>query len=635
MVTISESTRRTSYQPTTPTTVFPVGFPLFDNDDLRVTLDGSPFSSFTVSGTYINGIATDAAINVAGSGIIGDFVIDGYRLPRRTDQYKNGAPLKIDDHNYSLNRVEVTLQELRRDTDANTEILDEIKDDVKRAVDAANEADSSADRAELAAAAAEAAAGNNWSAFATVGAVSGVNIPAPVLFIRTAGYWSAGDGGAALYKRVSAEPSHTGKIKSLDGAWWELSEPRPNNKMFGAKVDGVRRNYTIKDTGEWGNLASFGWGTSGKTDDTVANQGLIDYVAAKGGGIGLLCAGVSVTGKITLKSGVVLIGEGGRSGTVLMLKDGANSNLVEGQNFASLWGTTSKQGIHHVGLIGVTLDGNWFNNTSGSGVAVYGYSNIFRDVSITLFRENGLMTMWNSGGPLLGVESTYDNVYVDTVGKTGIWNRGPNDSKWLACVVIDASQSTDHGFDAWKFEDFAPSRIIGCHANNRMYGAIQSYLNTNGTLSFRHNVALHDLSGGLDVTASHFEGAWYANAIFNGPSSNVDSSCHFYAPWNGLNVLIKQMIKFEGRVSGPGLGRPACVGIRLGDDDNGPNNLDYSIISSLINGCAAGTIDWTHAGNGMHVTARGYQDGGPSKIGTVPAGTITSVLIGGASDTPY
>lgn len=455
------------------------------------------------------------------------------------------------------------------------------------------------------------------------------------LFVRTSGYYAPGDGGGALYKRVTSEPSHSGKFQSSDGTWWELSEPFPNNRMFGAKVDGTRRNYTILDTGEWGNLASFGVGTSGKTDDTLANQGLIDYVYAKGGGCGYLCSGVSVTGLLTLKSGVVLVGQGGRSGTILMLKDSTNANMIEGQDFNTLWGTSSKQGIHHAGLIGVTLDGNWFNNTAGSGIAVYGYSNLFRDVTISLFREHGMMTMWNSGGPMLGVESTYDNVYIDTVGKNGIWNRGPNDSKYIACVVIDGSQSADHSFDAWRFENFSPSRIVGCHANNRMYGAIQSFTSTNGTLAFRHNVALHDLGGGLDITASHFEGAWYANAIFNGDGTNVDSSCQFYAPWNGINVIIKKMIKFEGRVSGPGAGRPNCIGIKLGDSDNGPNNLSYSIVNCLINGCSAGTLDWTYAGNGMHVTARGFQSGGPSKIGTVPAGTITSVLIGGASDSPY
>lgn len=175
MVTISESTRRTTYQPTTPTTVFPVGYPIFDNDDLRVTLDGEPFLSFTVSGTYINGIATDAAINVTGPGIIGDVVIDGYRLPRRTDQYKNGAPLKIEDHNYSLNRVEITLQELRRDTDDNTSRIDGMIDEV---TDLTERAETAASNAETANTAAQQAKDESEQARdEAVAAAAGVNLP--------------------------------------------------------------------------------------------------------------------------------------------------------------------------------------------------------------------------------------------------------------------------------------------------------------------------------------------------------------------------------------------------------------------------------------------------------------------------
>lgn len=41
--------------------------------------------------------------------------------------------------------------------------------------------------------------------------------------IRTTGYASIGDGGDALYKYSSTEPSHVGKFQSVDGAWWELS----------------------------------------------------------------------------------------------------------------------------------------------------------------------------------------------------------------------------------------------------------------------------------------------------------------------------------------------------------------------------------------------------------------------------
>lgn len=94
-------------------------------------------------------------------------------------------------------------------------------------------------RAEAAAEAAEAAAGNNWSSFDTVSSVQSANIPTPVNYLRTAGYYSAGDGGEALYKRVVSEPTHAGKIQSADGSWWELSTEYVTPNMFGAWCNGI------------------------------------------------------------------------------------------------------------------------------------------------------------------------------------------------------------------------------------------------------------------------------------------------------------------------------------------------------------------------------------------------------------
>jgi hypothetical protein len=56
----------------------------------------------------------------------------------------------------------------------------------------------------------------------------------------TAGYAATGDGGAALYKRATAEPSHTGKFQSADGAWWELAEPVVSIKMLADAQAGLQ-----------------------------------------------------------------------------------------------------------------------------------------------------------------------------------------------------------------------------------------------------------------------------------------------------------------------------------------------------------------------------------------------------------
>ncbi len=61
-------------------------------------------------------------------------------------------------------------------------------------------------------------------------------------FIRTAGYYAAGDLGGALYKKVGSEPSHSGKFAiTLAGigsvVWYALALDAVTPEMFGAKGD--------------------------------------------------------------------------------------------------------------------------------------------------------------------------------------------------------------------------------------------------------------------------------------------------------------------------------------------------------------------------------------------------------------
>lgn len=114
MVTIAPSNRITSYNPVTPTTDFPVGFPIFFDGDVGMTVNGVP-ATFTITATYTEGVSTNAVCKVAAPGVTGAVFVFGQRSPARTDQYKNGAPLSIPDHNYSLNRLTIENQEAHRD----------------------------------------------------------------------------------------------------------------------------------------------------------------------------------------------------------------------------------------------------------------------------------------------------------------------------------------------------------------------------------------------------------------------------------------------------------------------------------------------------------------------------------------
>lgn len=115
MVTITPSERFTPYSPVVPTTVFAVGFPILDNADVVLMHNGSVVAGAIVSGTYAEGVSTNAIIT-APVGLVGAVQVVGQRVPQRTSQYAAGKPLPISDHNYALNRVEMEIQETRRET---------------------------------------------------------------------------------------------------------------------------------------------------------------------------------------------------------------------------------------------------------------------------------------------------------------------------------------------------------------------------------------------------------------------------------------------------------------------------------------------------------------------------------------
>lgn len=162
-----------------------------------------------------------------------------------------GAPLPVGDPQSGVhNPKKVNLRNaLKAPLEGWTEQADRARDEADRSA-------SEADRSETARAGAEAAcdiaAGyasdavsqGNVPIYSTVIGMSAIEVPTGVLVVRENGYYSAGDGGGGVYRRVEAEPGHTGKFSTLDGAWWELERgQRPTPRNFGAKGD-----YDTDDT---------------------------------------------------------------------------------------------------------------------------------------------------------------------------------------------------------------------------------------------------------------------------------------------------------------------------------------------------------------------------------------------------
>ena len=79
--------------------------------------------------------------------------------------------------------------------------------------------------------------------------VEGTTIDSTIDHIRTAGYYQAGDGGGALYKKVSGTPTSgvgTKYIESSGGQRWEYSpDTEINAKAYGLKADNSTTETTI------------------------------------------------------------------------------------------------------------------------------------------------------------------------------------------------------------------------------------------------------------------------------------------------------------------------------------------------------------------------------------------------------
>lgn len=178
------------------------------------------------------------------------------------------------------------------------------------------------------------------TSYASVAAIQAATIPAIVAHLRTRGYRTTGDGGAALYKRSVATSAGAGRIQSADGAWWDVAEATPNVLQFGAKPDGT-------------------------ADASAAFQASIDFLGVNGGRI-IVPPGAYYCGTALVANAPVLFS----GGTVGDTSTNPNGSGVVGQHPVLYWtgaaGTTiltytpSSVGtvIFGGGIDGISFDGN-------------------------------------------------------------------------------------------------------------------------------------------------------------------------------------------------------------------------------------------------------------------------------------
>jgi hypothetical protein len=159
-----------------------------------------------------------------------------------------------------------------------------------------------------------------------------LTVPSDTTFIRPAGYNAAGDGGAALFRKVATEPSHAGKVRSADGAWWEIADDVLHVKQFGAVDDGSTRA-------------------------DIAINAAISTAFATGRAKVLITGNTYLCfGQIVLRAGVALVGD--KKATVRFSNNNNLTVPVTGDTFGP--GAVA----HGASLIDLVIDGNRANNAA-------------------------------------------------------------------------------------------------------------------------------------------------------------------------------------------------------------------------------------------------------------------------------
>lgn len=136
---IDDAERRTSYAPSSATTIFSVGFPIFDLADVIVEVDAVEIDAgtYTVTGTLVDGAYDDAIVTLDDpvSGVALDVV--GRRPPARTDNFTEGNRIPVRDFNIALSKLVAITRELYdrlQRVDPNIENAADLADQVAAAV---------------------------------------------------------------------------------------------------------------------------------------------------------------------------------------------------------------------------------------------------------------------------------------------------------------------------------------------------------------------------------------------------------------------------------------------------------------------------------------------------------------------
>jgi hypothetical protein len=236
--------------------------------------------------------------------------------------------------------------------------------------------------------------------------------------------------------------------------------------------------------------------------------------------------GIRFSDSLTDQTGTGKIECAGAGLTTLMLKSGANQDLISQTNFAALTGTNSLFGLFRGEIRGCTINGNKTHQTGTSyGIRLYGHGLEMTDVFVQEAYSDGIYTEW-------GLDSTFATPSLDLEGYfTGIrsafnngngWTfRGPHDSDFVELVLYQNG--------GWGMQVQTSSTYNG----NGHLSNINAFLNTLG------GVYSNSSLDGSQIMATTVSG--WGMLIDAGAGSHNLSAAEFSGP-TGLEVRAPSQI---------------------------------------------------------------------------------------------
>lgn len=384
------------------------------------------------------------------------------------------------------------------------------------------------------------------------------------------------------------------------GAAAQAQTINPNlSNTFTQRGTGAVAQSLASKLGQVLNVADYGV-TTASANNATALQAAENYCSSVGGVLDFP-AGTILTGSIEKRSNCSWRGQG-RGVTVLKLVNGVNTDLVAGQNAASLWGTNSGAGISDFKIADITLDGNRPNQTAGSCLAIYAFRYVLDHVTLQNCKDFGVRTEW--GDAAVSMEAYWSDILVDTTGLHGVQFMGPHDSHIDRLTIIDAGQGADNTSYGLYLAGNGNGRFFGFHGWHR------------GATTNRTAFQYYTVNGSNTFSGSHFEGSDQAGAYIGGALDTFDATNLFYSPWkpNTPSVIVAGSNNVvHGTVLGSAYipNTPPRYGLQL---SGAGNVIAMSIVNSTL-----GAINFVSGEALNQVTVNAAQSTGPGYVGTISA----------------